>query len=105
MIMYLRSVNYRKIHKNIQKYEPFINTDKPDQIENIKLLNEEAEGLEFDAMADALNIMIVTNSVTSEGFRAYEYRGESPTVRIDLFFRPGHYDIIYDKDSIYTKGI
>ena len=56
-------------------------------------------------MANALNIMIVTNSVTAEGFRAYEYRGRSPTIRIDLFFRPGHYDIIYAKKSIYIEGV
>jgi hypothetical protein len=32
MIMYMRSVNYHEINANFQKYQPYLDTDKPDQI-------------------------------------------------------------------------
>lgn len=47
MIMYLRSLNYQEIIK--KKYANYIISQ--DQINRIKLLNEEAEGTEFHAMA------------------------------------------------------
>lgn len=103
-VLTANSLILNKAHPDI---EPYAGEMLDYYLGNILKMGEDAEGLAFLCMAEALKIVIqhITidkdTGVRSDYFRPLE-SGRWP--KMFVWLRPGHYDMIYSKEQMYTDG-
>jgi len=105
--MRILTANSLVLNKNHPDIEPYAGELLDYYYGNIMKMGEDAEGLAFICLAEALKVVIqhITidkdTGVRSDFFRPLE-SGKWP--KMFVWLRPGHYDMIYSKEQMYTDG-
>lgn len=110
MIYVFRVLIFRTLKQNLQKeeYAPFLISPEI-YLTKLMIFGEEAENILVPITADALRRNIIINMIHVEKEKAIYYKEKyAPLIngekqvkdmqKINLYFRPGHYDLGYEKN-------
>lgn len=61
----------------------------------------DSEGIEYESMAKALNFRIEMKITDEFHLKSEYYNDNGPINSFEIFFRPGHFDVLYHKNSYY----
>lgn len=117
VVFVFRDLIYNALLKNIKKeeYAPFI-INPEEFLSKLMIFGEEAENILIPITSDALKRVIIVNMVHTsfDGKTIVLKEVYSPLLfdiemeekkndHINLYFRPGHYDLAYEKKSKFIK--
>jgi hypothetical protein len=106
-MMRVLTANSLVLNKQHPDIEPYAGEMLDYYVKNILKMGEDAEGLAFLCMAEALKVVIQHITIDRDtGVRSDYFRplssGRWP--KLFVWLRPGHYDMIYSKEQMYTDG-
>ena len=95
MIAYFRSLNYEHVKKHhadrrLKDFIPELNLE----LRKISTFYEESEGVELESLAWLLGVKL-SIYFAGENNKIYKYNEGGKDLGFKLFYRPGHYDIVY----------
>ena len=118
VIVIIRSLIHATLKRNIDRpeYMPFF-TDPKEYLMKLTIFGEEAENILIPITSDAFHKKIIVNMVHMDRITEkptlltdkYEplllesYKDEKELQEINLYFRPGHYDLGYEKNNVLIK--
>ncbi len=86
----------------MKEFSDFITEQEKNAIlPNLKTYGSQAEAMILNIAGKALNIQINNHSIMKNKYSVYSFpliQGYKPDFQISLFFRPGHYDLCYQKN-------
>lgn len=113
LVVYFRLVASSYLRSNADQYEPFITVSSQSTFEDLQKTNgkmtmycvnyveafgKESEDLCIMALSNALNVQVSITAIDASHSTPQAFKfNESDSVKIDLLYRPGHYDILYPR--------
>ena len=97
MIGYFRSANYNFIKNGAEQFKDFMDehTTLDYYLNKVPVFGEESEGVELYSLADLFKVPLSIYCVKKDSINPIHYFERKENSQYYLFFRPGHYDIIY----------
>lgn len=93
MVAYFRSLNYDYVKKNQNRLKNYVNTIA-NELDKISTFFEESEGVELHCLPELLDVSL-TIIYVGESYNAIKYNEKGKDLGFKLFYRPGHYEIVY----------
>lgn len=113
LVVYFRLVASSYLRSNADQYEPFITISSQSTFGTLQKTNDkmvmycvnyveafgkESEDLCIMALSNALNVQVNITAIDASHPTPQAYTfNQSDAVKIDLLYRPGHYDILYPR--------
>lgn len=97
IIGYFRSINYHNLIKNKSSFLPYTNGEEDFQItlERTRTFGSESEGVEINSLTDAMKTRLTIFCVDQDGLHPIQNFNHLENKNFYLFYRPGHYEIVY----------